>query len=50
MFEVPNLDGMTQQELKELEKVFSTLSRYCFHKQIAMKKRLEGNIGQALFI
>lgn len=44
---VPNLDSMDKDELRKWENYFSSLSRYCFNKQIAMTERLNGNINNA---
>ena len=45
---IPNLDSMDKDELRKWENYFSTLSRYCFNKQLAITERLNGNINNAL--
>lgn len=45
---VPNLDSMDKDELRQWEMYFSTLSRYCFNKQLAITERLNGNINNAI--
>jgi hypothetical protein len=46
--EIPNLDAMSQEELRAYCDYFSILEKYCLLKDSAITGRLEGNIACAL--
>ncbi len=45
---IPNMDSLEQDELRELSKVFMLLNAYAQYKQHAIGCRLAGNISLAL--
>lgn len=47
---IPNLDGMTPDELREASDAFRMLSLYASNKARAMRERVNGNITSALSI
>lgn len=44
MLELPNMDGMSEDELKELETVLGVAACYAGHKRLAMEYRTKGDI------
>ncbi len=47
-FEIPNLDGMSEDEVRQCERVFGLLAAYASHKANAMKWRAAGDIEVAI--
>ena len=50
LFETPNLDSLTQEELMELSHVFASLRDYVSNRIRAMKSREKGDIQEAIAI
>lgn len=48
--DMPNLDGMTPDELREASEAFRMLSLYAAKKSRAMRERGNGNITSALSV
>lgn len=46
-FECPNLDAMSESDLKSFRTTFETLSAYCAAKRLAMRARQSGRIADA---